>query len=157
MSTTGTPTLQRVVGSPVSESSNGDTFNDISTLRNSESQAAYTDNLVSRKVNDLGVDSPGTITSSEKVNRAGFSWSDVFNYITQFIAVTAAVVFGVWAIRSYDAAQLANQLSVASLDASKIALEQSILANKLALLTFCNSDIVRNLSTSNLFALKADS
>ena len=82
-----------------------------------------------------------------------FTWSDVVNYVLQTVGLIAAVVFGVWAIRTYDAARdslaiasTANDLSsqavalaAAANELSSTALAQNVVANSLALLTFCAS------------------
>jgi hypothetical protein len=64
-----------------------------------------------------------------------FSWSDIINGVIQVISVITAVVFGVWAIKSFDAAQQANFLA-------RTALEQTLIANQLALLSICASNQV---------------
>ena len=96
-----------------------------------------------------------------------FTWSDVVNYVLQTVGLIAAVVFGVWAIRTYDAARdslaiarTANDLSLQSValaaaahelsstavalaavanELSSKALTQNVVANSLALLNFCAS------------------
>jgi len=64
-----------------------------------------------------------------------FTLSETINYVIQLIAVITALIFGAWAIKSYDVTQHANQLS-------NFAIQQSMFANQLALLSFCNSDVV---------------
>lgn len=50
-----------------------------------------------------------------------FSWSEIVNFVIQIIGVIAALIFGVWAARSYNVAQTANsKLSYNSLGASNI-------------------------------------
>ena len=82
-----------------------------------------------------------------------FTWSDVVNYVLQTVGLIAAVVFGLWAIRTYDAARdslaiasTANDLSSQAValagtanELSSKALAQNVVANSLALLTFCAS------------------
>ncbi|KAG8832075.1 hypothetical protein FRC17_002084 [Serendipita sp. 399] len=51
----------------------------------------------------------------------------------QCLTFIAAIVFGVWAVKSYDAALTSNQLAAASI-------EQSLVANKLALIALCKAD-----------------
>lgn len=82
-----------------------------------------------------------------------FTWSEVVNYVLQTVGLIAAVVFGVWAIRTYHAARnslaiasTANELSsravmlaAAANMLSSQALAQNMVANSLAVLTFCAS------------------
>ena len=62
------------------------------------------------------------------------SWSTYLHYI----AAIAALVFGAWAIKSYDATQYANNLSANSLDVSTYANRMAQLANQLVLPSLCN-------------------
>ena len=50
---------------------------------------------------------------------------DVIAYIFQLVALAIALIFGAWAIKSYDAAEAANNLS--------------FIQNQLALLAYCQS------------------
>ncbi|KAJ7336730.1 hypothetical protein DFH08DRAFT_813053 [Mycena albidolilacea] len=65
-------------------------------------------------------------------------------YAFQILGIAAAIIFGVWSIKSYDAANTANHLSSHSIslaaDANNIAetsLQQTIYQNQLGLLSFC--------------------
>jgi hypothetical protein len=65
-------------------------------------------------------------------------------YAFQILGIAAAIIFGVWSIKSYDAANTANHLSSQSIslatDANNIAktsLQQTIYQNQLGLLSFC--------------------
>jgi hypothetical protein len=64
-----------------------------------------------------------------------FTWNEIVNAIIQVIAVIAALVFGAWAIKSYDEAQQANALA-------RTGLQQTLIANQLALLAVCASNEV---------------
>ena len=68
-----------------------------------------------------------------------FAWSDVVNYVLQTVALIAAVVFGVWAIRTYDAVRDSLAIAAAANELSSKVLAQNVVANSLALLTFCAS------------------
>jgi hypothetical protein len=72
-----------------------------------------------------------------------FSWSEIINGVIQVISVIATVVFGVWAVKSFDAAQQANFLI-------RTALEQTLIANQLALLLICASNQVSFFIKSHL-------
>jgi hypothetical protein len=61
-----------------------------------------------------------------------FTWNEIVNGIIQVIAVIVALVFGAWAIKSYDSAQQANALA-------RNGLQQTLIANQLALLAVCAS------------------
>jgi hypothetical protein len=90
-------------------------------------------------------------STGTKTNVWVFMWKDVVNYVLQTVGLIAAVVFGVWAIRTYDAARdslaiasTANDLSshavalaAAANELSSQALAQNLVGNSLALLTFC--------------------
>jgi len=108
-----------------------------------------------------GFSSGGSIVSEKHKNHSTgtkttvwvFTWSEVVNYVLQTVTLIAAVVFGVWAIRTYDAARdslaiasTANDLSThavalaaAANELSSKVLAQNVVANSLALLTFCAS------------------
>ena len=64
-----------------------------------------------------------------------FTWNEIVNGIIQVVAVVAALVFGAWAIKSYDEAQQANTLA-------RTGLQQTLIANQLALLAVCASNQV---------------
>ncbi|TFK31567.1 hypothetical protein BDQ12DRAFT_671763 [Crucibulum laeve] len=64
----------------------------------------------------------------------------------QLLSIILGCVFGIWAIKSYDASQQANRLSSQALEMAQVAnnlsiesTEQSKIANQLALLAFCSS------------------
>ncbi|EDR06830.1 uncharacterized protein LACBIDRAFT_328569 [Laccaria bicolor S238N-H82] len=66
-----------------------------------------------------------------------FSWSEIVNYALQIAGITAGVVFGVWAIKSYGATETSLAIAANADNVSKDALSQSKLANQIALLSFC--------------------
>jgi hypothetical protein len=71
-----------------------------------------------------------------------FTFNEIANGIMQLISVIAALIFGVWAIKSFDAALDANSLATN-------ALQQTLIANQLALLSICASDQVSFLFVSS--------
>ena len=64
-----------------------------------------------------------------------FTWNEMINAIMQVVALIAALVCGAWAIKSYDTAQRANTLA-------NMGLQQTLIANQLALLAVCVSNQV---------------
>ena len=66
-----------------------------------------------------------------------FSWSEIVNYVLQIAGITAGIVFGVWAIKSYGATETSLAIAANADNVSKNALSQSTLANQIALLSFC--------------------
>ncbi|KDR81225.1 hypothetical protein GALMADRAFT_208032 [Galerina marginata CBS 339.88] len=65
----------------------------------------------------------------------GFSLKEITDIVLQVSGAIIASVFGVWAIKSYDSANVANGLAVE-------ALQQSLLANKMTLASLCLGDQV---------------
>ncbi|KAJ7857193.1 hypothetical protein B0H13DRAFT_1902326 [Mycena leptocephala] len=74
----------------------------------------------------------------------------LIEYIFQILGITAAIVFGVWSIKSYSISIAANSLSSQSLslarkanDIAQMSFQQTIYQNRLALLSFCmgNTDV----------------
>ena len=114
-------------------------------LLNTQQSFNLRDSIISEKYTDHSTGIKTTVRV--------FTWSDVVNYVLQTVGLIAAVVFGVWAIRTYDAARdslaiasTANDLSSqavalagAANELSSKALAQNVVANSLALLTFCAS------------------
>jgi magnesium-transporting ATPase (P-type) len=74
----------------------------------------------------------GTDKQKDRVCKA-FTWNEIITGVIQFIGVIAAIVFGVWVIKSYEVAQRANDLSESGL-------RQTIIANQLAFLALCGSN-----------------
>ena len=74
-------------------------------------------------------------------NAPTLSIQDFAAIFLQALALIIALVFGAWAIKSYNAAEAANNLSSASLSASddsaNMANSLALVANQLALLTLC--------------------
>ncbi|PVF92664.1 hypothetical protein CPB86DRAFT_790926 [Serendipita vermifera] len=98
---------------------------------------------------------------------------NIFSVGVQLVSIITAIIFGVWAIRSYDAALKANSMTEAglkqgikaleqsaqanrltesglkqgiqALEQGRHALEQGMIANQLALLAICTSSQVSNL------------
>jgi hypothetical protein len=68
-----------------------------------------------------------------------FSLSEIISSVVQLISIIAAFTFGVWAIKSYNAAQRANSLT-------ENGLRQTLTANQLALLSLCMSNQVSPVS-----------
>jgi hypothetical protein len=64
-----------------------------------------------------------------------FTWGEIFGGVTQIVGLIAAFVFGVWAVKSFDAAEQANAIAAAGVN-------QAIIANKLALMSLCVSQPV---------------
>ena len=60
----------------------------------------------------------------------------------QFVALIVAVIFGVWAIKSYNAVQKANAVA-------ENGLRQSLLANQMSLLSLCAIGILDQVNTSS--------
>lgn len=52
-----------------------------------------------------------------------FSWSEIVNYALQIAGITAGVVFGVWAIKSYGATETSLAIAANADNVSKDALE----------------------------------
>ena len=95
-----------------------------------------------RPINDQSNEQPSMI--------CGFTLSELAQVAIQVAGVTIAAVFGAWAIKAYESANIANQLSEDSLSQSNIAnqlaqdaLKQSSYANILAIINLCLSDQVR--------------
>ena len=74
---------------------------------------------------------------SSDLSLVPFEWGEIIQGALQIIALILGVVFGVWAIKSYDAAQQANAIA-------NLSLRQSLVANQLALVAFCGSSQVKN-------------
>lgn len=68
-----------------------------------------------------------------------FTWSEIVGYLLQTVGLIAGIVFGIWAIRTYDAAKSSLAIATNANEISTKALTQSRLANHLNLLTFCAS------------------
>jgi hypothetical protein len=68
-----------------------------------------------------------------------FTWSEIVGYLLQTVGLIAGVVFGIWAIRTYDTAKSSLAIATSTNQISTEALTQSRLANHLNLLTFCAS------------------
>ena len=62
----------------------------------------------------------------------------------QFVALIVAVIFGVWAIKSYNAAQKANAFA-------ENGLRQSLFANQMSLVSLCAIGIFNRVNTLALF------
>ncbi|PVF92665.1 hypothetical protein CPB86DRAFT_819427 [Serendipita vermifera] len=72
----------------------------------------------------------------------------IFSTGLELISLITAIIFGIWAIRSYDAAVKANQMSEEGIKQNTLALKQSLIANQLALLALCtSSDEIGNSTT----------
>lgn len=68
-----------------------------------------------------------------------FTWSEIVGYLLQTVGLIAGIVFGIRAIRTYDAAKSSLGIATSANEISTKALAQSRLANHLNLLTFCAS------------------
>jgi hypothetical protein len=75
-----------------------------------------------------------------------FERSEITQGGMQFAALIVAVIFGVWAIKSYNAAQKANALA-------ENGLRQSLLANQMSLVSLCAIGIFNQLNTPAIFAV----
>ncbi|KAF7376337.1 hypothetical protein MSAN_00049200 [Mycena sanguinolenta] len=62
---------------------------------------------------------------------------DRVEYTFQILGIAAAMVFGVWSVKSYSTSVTANSLSVHSNDIAQAGFQQTIYQNQLALLAFC--------------------
>jgi len=78
-----------------------------------------------------------------------FTGNEMVNFVIQLVSLIAAITFGIWAVKSYNAALRANYLSSvsyqsaqSSFEAAQNALYLSGVANRLALLSFCASNTV---------------
>jgi hypothetical protein len=65
----------------------------------------------------------------------GFTLTELANVSIQVAGIIIAAIFGVWAVKSYNSSNDANQLAQA-------ALQQSLYANVLALINLCLSELV---------------
>jgi hypothetical protein len=68
-------------------------------------------------------------------NTNPLAWRKIFSYASQVVNFIAVLVFGLWSVRSFNSAQLANQISSG-------ALEAALTANQIALLSFCAANTV---------------
>jgi hypothetical protein len=107
---------------------------------------------------NVGAPGPNPTTSSNhpnvlNVGKKSLSWLDNLNrlidIILEVVGLSAAILFGVWSIKSYNAAVAANTMSKDALayahvanNVSFMALEQSWAGNVLALISFCVSNPV---------------
>jgi len=87
-----------------------------------------------------------------------FTINEIAHVALQVVAIVIAAIFGAWAIRSYDSAKIANELSKNSLSESqtanmlsKAALDQTNMANKLAILVLCQTHPVSMSSIKYIF------
>ncbi|PVF92666.1 hypothetical protein CPB86DRAFT_819428 [Serendipita vermifera] len=64
----------------------------------------------------------------------------LFSIGVEIISLITAIIFGMWAIRSYDAATKANAMTEEGLRQNALALQQSLIANQLPLLALCGSN-----------------
>jgi hypothetical protein len=67
---------------------------------------------------------------------------DILSGGVQIISLFTAIIFGVWAIRSYDAAVKANSIAKGALYQGITALQQGRTSNQLALLAICTASEV---------------
>lgn len=67
------------------------------------------------------------IVVDDPLRQCPFTMKDILNFLVQLLNITAALVFGVWAIRSYDATLQAVGLAEAS--------------NALAMFQICQSNV----------------
>lgn len=78
------------------------------------------------------------LIEEEKIRGYGFTWSQLsgaLSFASQIVNFIAVLVFGLWSVRSYNAALHANQIASSSLQAAQN-------ANQLALYAFCMSQSV---------------
>ncbi|KAH8827921.1 hypothetical protein DL96DRAFT_1600879 [Flagelloscypha sp. PMI_526] len=76
---------------------------------------------------------------------------EILNFAFQLVGLAAAIIFGVWSVRAYEASVEANRLSAQSLNAATTANAQSVLANQLAMYSFCSqSDSNLNIQDAKL-------
>ncbi|KAH8832370.1 hypothetical protein DL96DRAFT_1704444 [Flagelloscypha sp. PMI_526] len=77
----------------------------------------------------------------------------MLNFAFQLVGLIAAIIFGIWSVRAYDASVEANRLSTQSLNAAATANELSILASQLSFYSFCSqSDANLNMQDATLNA-----
>lgn len=79
------------------------------------------------------------LVEERKIRGFCFTWSQVsgaLSFASQIVNLIAVLVFGLWSVRSYNAALHANQISSSSLQAAQN-------ANQLSLYAFCMSQTVR--------------
>ncbi|KAJ7144034.1 hypothetical protein C8R44DRAFT_759314 [Mycena epipterygia] len=93
-----------------------------------------------------------------------FTFKDHLEYTFQILGITAAIVFGIWSIKSYSTSMTANSLSTQSLnlataanDIAQMSFQQTIYQNRLALLSFCvgNTDVRFNETCVEVFQFMA--
>ena len=85
-----------------------------------------------------GTMNPTSIAQKYSASPGGiwaFTWNEIIHGLLQVIGVIAALVFGAWAIKSYETAEQANSLA-------RTSLQQAVIANQLALLVGCGSNQV---------------
>jgi hypothetical protein len=70
-----------------------------------------------------------------------FTIREVLNFLVQLLNIIAVLVFGVWAIRSYNEAVTANQLSSDSIQAAQQALNVAQAANALTMFQICQGNV----------------
>jgi len=99
-----------------------------------------------RPLNSQSNERPSTI--------CGFTWTELASVTIQVAGIIIAAVFGAWAVKSYESANIANQLSEESLSQSNAAnrlaqdaLQQSLYANRLA------KDALQQSSNANILAI----
>lgn len=70
-----------------------------------------------------------------------FTIIETLNLLVQLLNIIGVFVFGVWAIRSYNAAVIANELSKNATEATLQALSVAQAANALTMFQICQSNI----------------
>ena len=87
-----------------------------------------------------------------------FTVNEIALIALQIVATVVGAIFGAWAIRSYDSANIANELSKNSLSSSQTAnmlseaaLNQTSVANQLAILALCQTEAVSMSSIKCIF------
>jgi len=87
-----------------------------------------------------------------------FTVNEIALIVLQIVATVIGAIFGAWAVRSYDSAKIANELSKNSLSQSQTAnmlaegaLNQTSVANQLAILALCQIEPVSISSIKCIF------
>jgi hypothetical protein len=104
-------------------------------------QPPISEDAVHVRVEEVGqIRRPNPIIDEKKSQY--FTVKDILSGGVQIISLFTAIIFGVWAIRSYDAAIKANSIAKGALDQGIVALKQGVVSNQLALIAICTTSEV---------------